>query len=519
MRLIKILTVIVLALARLNTSAHTDITYCRAKWSFSPDAPYISGTVMYNFKSTAESITTIDFDLSNHLHVDKILYHNSTLPFTHKKSKIEITLPNSVEPGVTDSIEIEYHGKTVSTGLGTICFDKQAHTAWTVSEPWGGRDWWPCRQNLSDKIDSMDIYVTCPAHYLVGTHGRLTGYVENGATHTAHYKVSHPVNYYTVGIAVGIFNTTESVATLSDGGKIELIDYYPPSFDYYDKMPKNIANFVNFFSDYWIPYPFADEKYGQVFVGGKLSIEHQTMSFLSFDDIGTIAHELAHQWFGNYVTCCTWQNIWFNEAFASFGELLILEKYYSDFTIQWKEYTRKSAITSKRRIFLSDTLNPDAVLDIPTTYNKSAMMLVMLRNEIGTHAFQKGCRAILEKYANGFAGIENARECFEAAADTSLTDFFNKWIYGIGHPVYTVGFDKIGNGKTNITIRQTTTDKSVDFYPLHVTVRLTGGDQYKDVRLHHTQQVQTFTVETDFDVEDVIFDPESDILCTWSKRR
>ena len=159
---------------------------------------------------------------------------------------------------------------------------------------------------------------------------------------------------------------------------------------YYDKMPKNIANFVNFFSDYWIPYPFADEKYGQVFVGGKLSIEHQTMSFLSFDDIGTIAHELAHQWFGNYVTCCTWQNIWFNEAFASFGELLILEKYYSDFTIQWKEYTRKSAITSKRRIFLSDTLNPDAVLDIPTTYNKSAMMLVMLRNEIGPQAFQKG---------------------------------------------------------------------------------------------------------------------------------
>lgn len=474
---------------------------------------------MYNFKATGKPVGSIDFDLSKNLNVDKIQYHNTILPFTHKKNKLVITLPNTVGADFADSIEIEYHGKTVASGLGSIGFDNHAKIAWTLTQPWGGRDWWPCRQNLADKIDSMDICVTCPAQYKVATNGTLTGYEQNGETHTAHYKLRHPANYYTVGIAVGDFNTSDSVITLANGQSVSLIDYYPPTFDYYKYNLKNTANFLNFFSNYWIPYPFADEKYGQVFISAKLSIEHQTMPFLSFDDIGTMAHEMAHQWFGNYVTCSNWQNIWLNEAFASFGELLILEKYYSDFALKWKDYTKQSALTANRAVFVSDTIHPNALLDVPSTYNKSAMTLVMLRNEIGETAFQKGCRLILEKYANGFASIDNARQCFEAAADTSLTDFFNKWIYGIGNPIYSIKFGKTNNGKTAITIKQTTTHPSVKFYPLHVTVRLSGGNQYKDVRLHHTQQEQVFVVDTNFDVEDVIFDPESDILCSWSKRR
>ena len=86
--------------------------------------------------------------------------------------------------------------------------------------------------------------------------------------------------------------------------------------------------------------------------------------------------------------------------------------------------------------------------------------------------------------------------------------------------IYTVKCGETENGKTTVNIRQITSNTSVDFYPLHVTVRLIGKeDQQKDVRLHHIKPKQDFVVETDFEVEDIVFDPESDILCKWSKRR
>ena len=494
-----------------------DVTYCRAQWSFSPDVKQISGKVTTHFKPTSESINTIDFDLSGRLHVDKIVCHGVEVPFKHQSNKIVITLPAAVGVGCVDSVEIEYHGTPVPTCFGSIGWDKLTNTCWTLSEPYGARDWWPCRQNLTDKIDSMDIYVTCPTIYKAVANGRFIGYTESGNEHTAHYKLRHLINYYTVGLAVGNYEAAESMAELSNGDKVGIFDYYYSIANYDNKNLRRIANFMNFFSDYWIPYPYADEKYGQVCIKGKASFESQTISVLSQTDIGTVAHELAHQWFGNYVTCASWRDVWINEAFATVSELLMIEKYYSDLAIEWKKYTISSALTSKRAIFNADTVNPDLVFDVPTTYNKSAMTLVMLRNEIGAEAFQMGSRAILEKYANGFATINDARQCFEAAADTSLTEFFNNWIYGNGHPIYTVKCDLTESGKTTISLKQTTSHSSVKFYPMHVIVRLEGKDGYKDVRLHHTSPKQDFVVETDFDVENVVFDPESEILCKCNK--
>ena len=517
----RILTILIALLSAgcLKALPSTDLTYCRAQWSFSPDAPHISGSVMFQFKSAREPANAIDFDLSDHLHVEKIIYHNTTLPFKHKKNKLVITLPERLEAGIPDSIEIVYHGKTVASGFGSIGFDKNSRQAWTLTQPYGGRDWWPCWQNIYDKIDSMDIYVTCPVKYKVATNGKLEGYIENGPLHTAHYKVRHPVNYYTVGIAVGDYKTAESKAVLPNNDTIGIIDYYPKTMNYPDSSLYNMADFINYLSSYWIPYPFADEKYGQVYFNANLSIEHQTMSFLAYYDILVMAHEMVHQWFGNYVTCSGWRNVWINEGFAMIGELTILEKFCARSVLEWKEYAKLSALTSKKSVFVTDTTKPNDLFDIATTYNKGGMVSLMLRNEIGKEAFQKGCRLILEQYANGFATVDDARKCFETAADTSLTEFFNNWIYGVGHPIYTIKHSKTENGKTTLTIKQTTSDSSVKFYPLHVTVRLLGKDGHKkDVRLHHTQNEQKFIVETDFAVEDVIFDPESDILCKWSKR-
>ena len=512
------------ALDELEASAAIDITYCRTHWWMRPDTMFIKGAVATYFKSADSKIRTIDFDLVRHLQVDSVVSHNRQLVFSHSGDSLTVTLPDVLAQGVTDSVVVFYHGELKSTGLGSIGTNREEHTIWTLSAPYGARDWWPCRQNLLDKIDSMDINVTCPIEHKVAANGVIISDVADGNEHTTHYSVRHPLNYYTIGVAVGNYLTKEGQSVLSTGDTVPLVHYYWPSNSLsVRELMTNLNIVMNIFSDYFTPYPFADEKYGQAAIGGDISMEHQTMSFLTdADNIVLMAHELAHQWFGNHVTCKGWSSIWINEGFATFSELLILERLMPYVVEGWHDYTISNALQAKGTVYVTDTTSHDTIFDEATTYRRGAMVVVMLRNEIGEPAFQQGCRMILERFGNGFATIEDARQCFEQAADTSLVDFFNLWIYGGGYPQFTVDFDNSQIGKTIIDIQQSavkTKDSDSDFFPMHLTVRLVGKNARKDVRLHLTSPQQQFVVESDFKVNNVIFDPNKNILGTWQRKK
>ena len=508
------------ALDELEASAAIDITYCRAHWWMRPDTMFIRGAVATYFKSAGGKISTIDFDLVRHLQVDSVVSHNRQLAFSHSNDSLTVTLPDILIQGVTDSVVVYYHGNLKPTGHGSIRTNRKAHTIWTLSEPYGALDWWPCRQNLIDKIDSMDISVTCPKEYIVAANGVIVSDVADENERTTHYSVRHPLNYYTIGVAVGQYMIKEGQSVLATGDTVPFVHYYWPSDPLnVNEMMSDLNTMINIFSDYFIPYPFADEKYGQARISGGTSMEHQTMTFLAVpDNVVIMAHELAHQWFGNHVTCKGWQNVWINEGFASFGELLFLERYWPEMAEEWHDFTIEKALRANGTVYITDTSNYKIIFDETTTYRKGAMVLVMLRDEIGESAFQQGCRMILERFGNGFATIEDARQCFEQAADTSLVDFFNLWIYGSGYPQFTVDFDHSQAGKTIIDIQQSavkTKDSDSDFFPMHLTVRLVGKKAYKDIRLHLTSPQQEFVVESDFKVNNVIFDPNKNILGTW----
>lgn len=491
-----------------------DVTYCKADWNMSPDAMYISGSVCTCFTPIGSDAKVIDFDLAGNLTVDKVMDKDGqALKYIRSGNKVIINLPGKLKEGNTETVTIFYHGTPISTGYGSFKINNYHHTLWTLSESFGAKDWWPCRQNFYDKIDSMDIYVTCPARYSVASNGVIVSDVAVGSGHTVHYKEHHPINHYMVGVAVGVYEVRSGKFLLKGDRIVELTDYVWPSTKYPSEILKYTADLLDMYGGYFIPYPYVDEKYGHAQIGWSGGIEHQTMTFLYDYDPVIVAHELAHQWFGNYVTCKGWSNIWINEGFASYSEYLAIEQFYSDDTTRWKEYKHAGALNSQQPVYVKDTTNMDVIFDISTTYDKGALVLQMLRNEIGSEKFFKGCRSILQNHGNGFASIEDARHCFESVADTSLSQFFNNWIYGIGYPIYKVEYSQNESNDVVLTIKQTTSHPSVGFYAMHPVVRLVGETETKDVRIYNTEQKQEFVIPAGFKVNDVLFDPDKNILC------
>ncbi len=506
-----------LTLGCIGTNAQAqpkiDVTYCKAQWSMSPDTLYIDGCISAHFKPMHETISSIDFDLADKLTVDSVTSHHNKLSFSHSGERLAISLPNSLEPEQTDSISIFYHGEPASTGYGSFKIDKRHKTLWTLSEPFGSKDWWPSRQNKYDKIDSMDIFVKCPIEYEVATNGIMKSDIRDGGSHVVHYRESHPINYYMVGVAIGAYDMHKSKLLLKNDMTMDLVDYSWPETSYPGYNAEYTEELLNLYGECLIPYPYADEKYGHAQIGWNGGIEHQTMTFIYGFEPVTIAHELAHQWFGNYVTCEGWQNIWINEGFASYLEYLAIQKCYASDTTEWKKYKLNGALRSRGPIYVADTNDINVIFSQATTYDKGAMALAMLRNEIGTSAFFKGCRAILDKYGNGFASVDDARRCFEDAADTSLVQFFDNWIYGEGYPVYTVTYKSKEDGKLKISVGQSSSKADGSFFPMHITLRITGQNAQRDIRLYNTKPQEDFEVPVDFDVKEVIFDPYIDILC------
>lgn len=514
MKIQHIILKICLLISSISASAQNnfDIIYCRANWTLSPDTLYIEGNVTTHFKPLS-GCNKIDFDLASNMIVDSIVNYNGKLTYTFTDNKIVINLENKLTPELTDSITIYYHGSPISTGYGSFKIDKKHKTLWTLSESYGAKDWWPCRQNLYDKIDSIDIYVKCPMEYEVASNGILISDVADNEWHTVHYKEQHPITYYMVGVAVGVYEIHKSKALLHEQKIMETIDYVWPDTRYSNENLIYISNLLNLFGNYFIPFPFSDEKYGQAQINWDGGIEHQTMTFLYDFEPVIMAHELAHQWFGNYVTCKGWRNIWINEGFASYSEYLALKQFYPNDTTRWKLYNLQYALKSINSIYVEDTTNIDSIFDKSTTYCKGAMVMAMLRNEIGDKAFFNGCRDLLKQHADGFASVDDAKNCFESAADTCLTEFFNNWIYGKGHPIYDVIYNTNDHGMLNVSICQTTSCNSTKFFPMHVTLRIIGENNQLDVKLHNTSPQQCFTIPIDFDVINVIFDPMTVILC------
>jgi aminopeptidase N len=376
-------------------------------------------------------------------------------------------------------------------------------------------EWWPCKQSLADKIDSIDVIVTTPEIYRTASNGILVLDNVKAGFRTMQWKHRSPIATYLVAVAVTNYAMYSDWCNLDDGRKIEILNYvYPENLEKAKKETPVTIEFIGLFNRLFGEYPFADEKYGHAQFGWGGGMEHQTMSFMSDFNYELVAHELAHQWFGDYITCGSWSDIWLNEGFATYLAGLVYENQQNGYWwTTWKKLNVNRIVSQPGgSVYVKDTTNVNTIFSSRLSYSKGAYLLHMLRLILGDDAFFKGMRNYFNdpQIANGFALTHQFARHMEVVGDTTLTEFFNDWFYGEGFPVYNARFKSAEPGFLTISLSQTPSHPSVSFFEMPVPVRVysTNRRDSADFRLTHTKNNQDFKVKVDFNVTELVIDPD-----------
>jgi aminopeptidase N len=494
-------------------TAGYNLKYARFQLAVNPAVYFISGTVTAHFEVTDNNFGKIYFDLSTALSVDEVAYHGEYLSFEQGPEDIVgITLPTPLNKGTLDSITITYHGAPPSSGFGSFIQSQHNGTPiiWTLSEPYGASDWIPCKNDLTDKIDSIDLIITTPKGNLAAGNGKLVGEWTSGDQTVFHWKHRHPIATYLVAISVTNYEQYKDWVTLTDGTQLEMLNYvFPESLNAAKAGTADHVKVVAFFDSLFVKYPFTNEKFGHAQFGWGGGMEHQTMSFVVNFGWGLLAHETAHQWFGDLVTCGSWEDIWVNEGFATYLEGMSRERFQSpDTWYNWKA-GRVNSITSQPggSVFVEDTTSVDRIFNGRLSYNKGSYLLHMLRWKMGDEAFFQSLRNYLLGRAYGFAKTPDLKAYLEAEAGEDLTEFFNDWYFGQGYPSYHILWEQKGSDLW-LKVSQTTSHPSVSFFemPLPITV-LGPNNEEITLRFEHTENEQLFQAAVPFEVEGVYFDP------------
>ena len=504
-----------------EASSWFDVTYDSLALDIDTRKGYLKGGVTILGICRLNNAGILTLDLVNTMHVDSVLVNHHPCGFTQRSLSFDITLDRLYQAGQLLSVSVFYEGYPVPTGFGSVVFSSHSGVPWvfSLSEPYGARDWWPCKNTQSDKADSADIIVTCDSAYKVGSQGVLVSVQNSGNGKAAyHWRERYPIASYLISIAVSDYRQFSNWFHYNSTDSMEVLNYVLP--EDYDSAASNLPRVVDMltiYSSLYGMYPFVKEKYGHSeFASG--GMEHQTMTSIGTFDENTVAHELAHQWFGDMITCRTWLDLWLNEGFAQYSTGLYLEKKYGP-SAYWNYINNQihSGMSTPGMIGVPDTSTPSSLFYAPLIYGKGASVLHMLRHVLGDSTFFLALRS----YANdpqlmySTASTQDFQRVCENVSGKNLGYFFSEWIYGEGFPDFSYFWSWSSSGGTSaVTLRvsQPTNRATPQFFSMPIDVRITGPGKDTTVSVFVNAQSQTFVIGFPVMPSSVTLDPDGWVM-------
>jgi aminopeptidase N len=513
------------AMRKPASDLNIDVKYYKLNIAITTSPSYLRGIMTMNALSVVSNLASVTLDLMNLMTVDSVKAGTAKLSFTQQPATVTITLDRSYANGELVTLDIYYRGVPGSSGFGSFTFSSHAGTAWvyTLSEPYGAKDWWPCKDHPLDKADSVDIWATVDSAFKVGSNGRLVAVISNGdGTSTHRWAERYPISTYLVSLAITNYSEFTNWFKYAPADSMPVLNYVLPEHlaSAQSNLPLTVG-MLAIYSDRFGLYPFIKEKYGHSEFGWGGGMEHQTMTSLTGFGESLVAHELAHMWFGDMITCANWPNIWLNEGFATYSVAIYYEGKYG--TANYWSYmnsqmnSAKSAVGS---IYVQDTSSVNSLFDGNLVYAKGASVLHMLRHVIGDSVFFRSLRAYASdpRFKYGTATTENFREVCESVSGLPLGYFFDEWIYGERYPAYTYSWraipDTNGGYVVPIRIRQTTGKTSPALFTMPVDFRLSGAGLDTTFVLFNNRTDQYFQVHVPLLPTTGQLDPNNWILKT-----
>lgn len=493
------------------------------------------GTATITFAPLTTNLQSVEFDAANMTFSSVKLANGTPLKFEADapKEKLRITMDRTYQPTDVLTIVIAYNTNGVSkdTGIGGfgrgLTFIKprpddptRPKQIWSQGETEYNHYWFPCYDHPNDFATS-EMIATVEKPMMVVSNGKLLETKNNkDGTRTFHWKMEQPHASYLTSIVVGEYAAVEG----SYAG-IPVITYvYPNEVEEGKVTAERLPEMVKFFSEKTgVKYPYA--KYAQTmtrdFGGGMENITattqtdnmiHDARTTLDRDWDGLQAHELAHQWFGDYVTTRTWADIWLNESFATYFQALWDEHrlgrdefLYRDVKSNQDAYFGSWRQNVRRPIVTANYANKDAVFD-NYAYPRGGAVLHMLRRYLGEDNWWRSINHYLTKYAHQPVQTEQFRIAIEETTGQPVDWFFEQWLYKMGHPVFNVtrSYDAAAKQLT-LKVRQeqkpdpTSGYPQADFFraPVEVEIETAGNKRIERVMVEpREEQTFTFTVDS-----------------------
>lgn len=497
-----------------------DIRHVLFDLQFSDTSTYISGSVT----TTAVALKAMSeyvFELDTIYHIDSVKLNNSNIAVL-RSNGVCVASPSIIIPAsAIFKAQVFYHTifQDSPATMRGIYHHSATKVTYTSVEPYNAPRWWPCKQSLTDKIDSIDVHITVPTGVKAGSNGRLRNISAlPGGRERYEWHSNYLIDYYLISVTASRFIDYSYTMTFSDGTNdtMRMVNYVP-AFEFPRIKPwlDSTALLVNYFSTLWGRYPFWKEKYGHCYIPFGASMEHQTMTSTSFSGLSVVAHELAHQWFGDLVTCGTWKDIWLNEGFATYSQYLVYDHFDgAKAGLRFLENIHNDALKIESgSVYVYDTINPDRIFLGRLSYSKAASVLHMLRFLIGSDArFQLILRSYLQRYAWGTATTEDFKGIAEEISGLDLDVFFDQWIYKEGYPITKTSWNQIGNIIYISFSQCPSVPASVSMFEMNVPVRLYSPTGDTTIIMNMNSPVEITAIPFSKTVDSIAVDPERWLL-------
>lgn len=503
-----------------------DVNFYFLDLSVSSTSIQVGGTVEIHATVVASEMNIFAFELNAELSLEEVVFNGIAAEnISWEGDNVLVEIP-TLQQGDTFVATIAYGGTPPTGGFfagitNAYSSTWQKNVTWTLSEPFAAKDWWPNKQVLTDKADSVWVYLTTTSNEMAGSQGLLTNVTDLGNNQLRYeWKSKYPIAYYLISFAVSDYQEyniyAKPEALENDSILVQNFVYNHPN--YLPSQQSNIdavAPMIELFSDLYILYPFHEEKYGHCITQLGGGMEHQTMTTIGSFSFDLVAHELGHMWFGDNVTCATWSDVWINEGFATYSNYLAQEMLNGwtagqNFMIGTQNNVMSSPGGS---VYIPPSeITPDNIWRIfngRLSYDKGAAIIHVLRHEINDdekffdimHSFQI---AFKDSTATG----EDFRMVAEEVTGMDLEQFFAQWYYGEGYPKYDIEWYMF-NDMFNMYVTQSGSS-STSLFQMIMDYKLTFSDgSDTTIRLYQENNLEQYAIDFGKQVVNIQVDPDN----------